>query len=161
MFKSGSFVADALGELREDQRQPNGVDLTVGAIYEQIGEGSIRRDGKTVGDRRERHPDSGVFELEPGGYVVRYGERVTIPEGHVGFVYPRSSLLRNSCMLHTAVWDAGYSGVGEGLLVVHHPIDIEPGARIAQLVFAAADHDGTYDGSYQGEGTDAEEKTAD
>jgi dUTP pyrophosphatase len=49
------------------------------------------------------------------------------------------------------VWDAGYEGVGEGRLDVGHPIEIEPGARIAQLVLAAADHDGTYEGDYQEE----------
>ena len=76
---------------------------------------------------------------------------MVIPEGHVGFLYPRSSLLRNSCMLDTAVWDAGYEGRGEGLLEVHHPIELESGARIAQLVLAEAAHEGTYEGSYQGE----------
>ncbi|MUV89268.1 deoxyuridine 5'-triphosphate nucleotidohydrolase, partial [Halapricum sp. CBA1109] len=64
---------------------------------------------------------------------------------------PRSSLLRNSCMLDTAVWDAGYEGRGEGLLEVYHPIEIEAGARIAQLVLADAAHEKTYEGSYQGE----------
>jgi deoxycytidine triphosphate deaminase len=69
----------------------------------------------------------------------------------VGFLYPRSSLLRNSCTIDTAVWDAGYEGRGEGLLEVRHEIELERDARIAQLVIAAADHVGTYDGSYQGE----------
>ncbi len=59
--------------------------------------------------------------------------------------------MRNSCMLNTAVWDAGYEGRGEGLLQVHHDIQIERGARIAQIVFAEASHDDVYDGSYQGE----------
>jgi dUTP pyrophosphatase len=54
-------------------------------------------------------------------------------------------------MLNTAVWDAGYEGKGEGLLEVHHDIELERGARIAQLVLAEADHEGTYAGSYQGE----------
>jgi deoxycytidine triphosphate deaminase len=54
-------------------------------------------------------------------------------------------------MLNTAVWDAGYEGRGEGLLQVHHPIELEAGARVAQLVLARAGHTGTYDGDYQGE----------
>jgi len=83
--------------------------------------------------------------------VVRYAERVSIPEGHVGFLYPRSSLLRNSCMLDTAVWDAGYEGRGEGLLEVYHPVELDRHARVAQLVFADAAHASTYEGSYQGE----------
>ncbi|MBV0903746.1 deoxyuridine 5'-triphosphate nucleotidohydrolase [Halomicroarcula salina] len=151
MFKSGRFVADALGDLRDSQVQPNGVDLTLGAVYEQVEPGRIERGGKTVGERRECDDDDGVYRLDRGGYIVEYADRVAIPEGHVGFLLPRSSLLRNSCMLDTAVWDAGYEGRGEGLLEVHHPIELEAGARIAQLVLAEAAHEGTYEGSYQGE----------
>jgi dUTP pyrophosphatase len=150
MFKSGRFVASHFEELRDEQVQPNGVDLTLGAVFEQVSPGRIEHDGKTVGDRRELDGDGG-YRLDPGGYVVRYAERVSIPEGHVGFLYPRSSLLRNSCMLDTAVWDAGYEGCGEGLLEVYHPVELEAGARIAQLVLADAAHEGVYEGSYQGE----------
>jgi len=151
MFKSGQFVAKRLEDLTATQIQPNGVDLTLGAVYEQVEPGRIDREGKTVGERRAVEPDDGVYTLASGGYIVEYGDRVVIPEGHVGFLYPRSSLLRNSCMLDTAVWDAGYEGRGEGLLEVHHPIELEAGARIAQLVLAEAAHEGTYEGSYQGE----------
>ena len=154
MFKSGQFVAEALGDLRESQIQPNGVDLTLGAVYEQVGTGRIERGGKTVGERREVESTDDVYHLNPGGYVVEYADRVVIPEGHVGFLYPRSSLLRNSCMLDTAVWDAGYEGRGEGLLEVHHTVELELGARIAQLVLAEAAHEGTYEGSYQRENLD-------
>jgi len=154
MFESGAFVAEHIEPLRESQIQPNGVDLTVGSVFGQASLGRIERGGKTIGDRRELSAtgDPPTYALEPGGYVVGYGETVSIPDDHVGFIYPRSSLLRNSCMLNTAVWDAGYSGRGEGLLQVHHEVELEAGARIAQLVLARADHDGVYDGSYQGEG---------
>lgn len=151
MFRSGRFVAEHLGELRESQVQPNGVDLTFDAIFEQTEPGRIERGDKTVGARRELEAEDGVYHLEPGGYVLRYAEHIRIPEGHVGFLYPRSSLLRNSCMLDTAVWDAGYEGRGEGLLEVYHDVELERGARIAQLVLADAAHEDSYDGSYQGE----------
>lgn len=154
MFRAGTTVSKTIRPTSDEQIQPNGVDLTVGAIYEQREQGRIGCDGKTVGERREIEPQEGVFTLDSGAYILQYGETVGIPAGHIGFIYPRSSLMRNSCMLHTAVWDAGYEGKGEGLLEVHHPVEIEAGARIAQIVFAEADHDGTYDGSYQGEGID-------
>ena len=154
MFKSGQFVAERLDGLRDAQVQPNGVDLTLEAVYEQVEPGRIERGGKTIGERRECETDDGVYHLDPGGYVVEYADRVVVPEGHVGFLYPRSSLLRNSCMLNTAVWDAGYEGRGEGLLEVHHPVELETGARIAQLVLAEAAHEGTYEGSYQHENLD-------
>jgi deoxycytidine triphosphate deaminase len=154
MFRSGRFVADVLGNADDDQIQPNGVDLRLGAVYGQVEPGRIGNDGKKVGERRELDPEEGVYRLDAGGYVVEYADTVRIPEGHVGFLYPRSSLLRNSCMLDTAVWDAGYEGRGEGLLEVYHPVELERGARIAQLVLAEADHADTYDGTYQREGVE-------
>jgi dUTP pyrophosphatase len=160
MFRSGRYVADRLpGEVADDQVQPNGVDLRLGAVFEPLEPGRVGRDGKSVGARQARTPeeredDLATYYLPPGGYVVRYADRVRIPEGHVGFIYPRSTLLRNACMLNTAVWDAGYEGVGEGLLQVHHDVELEEGARIAQLVLAQAEPGGVYDGSYQGENID-------
>jgi dUTP pyrophosphatase len=154
MFRSGQFVADHLDDPAQAQVQPTGVDLRLGAVFEQTGRGRIRQHDKTVGDRREVDPVDGRYRLEPGGYVVGYADRIRIPEDHVGFLYPRSSLLRNSCMLNTAVWDAGYEGRGEGLLEVYHEVELEHDARIAQLVLATAAHESQYDGSYQGERVD-------
>ena len=154
MFESGAFVGGHLTPLDEEQLQPNGVDLTAAKVYEQTAPGRIGRDDKEIGDREAIEAVDGTFHLDPGAYIVQYGETVHIPDEHIGFIYPRSSLMRNSCMLHTAVWDAGYEGKGEGLLEIHHEIEIEQGVRIAQIVFAEADHEGTYDGSYQGENVD-------
>ncbi|QLG27990.1 deoxyuridine 5'-triphosphate nucleotidohydrolase [Halorarum halophilum] len=153
MFESGAFVAARLDPVADEQVQPNGVDLTLDSVHVQTAPGRLSRDGKRVGEREECSPEDGYYRLDRGGYVVQYAERIAVPEGHVGFVYPRSTLLRNSCMLNTAVWDAGYEGRGEGLLQVHHPIKLEPGARIAQFVLAEADHEGRYEGEYQGERT--------
>ncbi|MCU4752669.1 deoxyuridine 5'-triphosphate nucleotidohydrolase [Halobacteria archaeon AArc-curdl1] len=157
MYRSGEFVASHVSPTTGEQVQPNGVDLTLDVVFEQLEPGRITKADKEIGDRvarpleqlEQKDPDS--YYLPAGSYVVRYSERIRIPNGHIGFVYPRSSLMRNSCMLNTAVWDAGYEGRGEGLLQVHHDIELERGARIAQLVFAKAEHESTYDGSYQGE----------
>jgi dUTP pyrophosphatase len=157
MYRSGSFVGNHISPISDEQVQPNGVDLTLESILEQVGPGHIGREGKTIGERRAldvADPATDTYHLEPGGYVLQYAETVHIPEDHVGFIYPRSSLMRNSCMLNTAVWDAGYEGKGEGLLEVHHPIELQRGARIAQIVLTEAAHEDTYDGSYQGERTD-------
>ncbi len=156
MFRAGAFVADHVSPVNETQIQPNGVDLTAEQIAEPIDAGRIATDGKTIADRQELAPtevtgDRETFYLAPGAYVVRYGETVHIPDGHVGFIYPRSSLLRNGAMLYTAVWDAGYEGQGAGLLSVYSDLEIDRGARIGQLVLARAGHETTYDGSYQGE----------
>ncbi|MEF8799512.1 MAG: deoxyuridine 5'-triphosphate nucleotidohydrolase [Halolamina sp.] len=164
MFRSGRAVAAAIeaagtgteAPLPAVAIQPNGVDLTVERVFEQQSAGHVGRDGKSIGDRAEVDPvgdDPPTYRLPPGGYIVRYGEVLCVPEEHVGFVLPRSTLLRNACTLNTAVWDAGYEGRGEGLLQVHHEIEIEQGARIGQFVLSGAEHEGTYGGSYQGENT--------
>ena len=160
MFRSGAFVSTHVSPVSDEQIQPNGVDLTLTTVEEPIDAGRIGRAGKAIGDRQLRTPtevteEVEVYYLPPGAYVITYGERVSIPDGHVGFILPRSSLLRNGCMLNTAVWDAGYTGQGEGLLTVHHDIEIERGARVGQLVLARANHESTYDGTYQGEGTES------
>lgn len=159
MYRSGSFVATHVAPTTDEQVQPSGVDLTLDTAFEQRSTGRIDRSGKTIGDRVRLDPepfdsddtDRELLTLAPGPYVVRYGEVISVPDDHVGFVYPRSSLMRNSCMLHTAVWDPGYEGKGEGLLEVHHEIELEPGARIAQFVLAKTDSADVYDGTYQGE----------
>ena len=159
MYRSGTFVAEHVEPTSDEQIQPNGVDLTLDVVFEPIDSGRIGRDGTSIGERQALTPTevsagAETYYLAPGGYVVRYAEVIGIPDEHVGFLYPRSSLLRNACMLNTAVWDAGYEGRGEGLLQVHHDVELERGARIAQLVFARAEHETTYDGSYQGENLD-------
>ena len=154
MFRSGQFVASQIESVTDGQIQPNGVDLTLGDVLEQVEAGRVGVDGKSVGDREPVDAANDVFDLDPGGYILQYAETISIPDDHVGFLYPRSTLMRNSCMLNTAVWDAGYEGRGEGLLQVHHPIRLERGARVAQLVLAEASHDDVYDGAYQGERTD-------
>ena len=155
MFRSGAFVAEHVSPLREGQPQPNGVDLTLDGVFEPVEAGRIDVGSKRVADRRAVEPtataDGPLYRLDPGGYVVQYAERLRVPDDHVGFVLPRSSLLRNGATLETAVWDAGYEGRGEGLLQVNHPIELRETARIGQFVVSEADHEGTYDGSYQHE----------
>ncbi|MGQ4556760.1 deoxyuridine 5'-triphosphate nucleotidohydrolase [Halobellus sp. GM3] len=154
MFRAGSFVATRIDPIDDAQVQPNGVDLTLGDVLEQREPGRVGVDGKSVGAREPVADDEGEFHLDRGGYILQYAETISIPDNHVGFLYPRSTLMRNSCMLNTAVWDAGYEGRGEGLLQVHHPIRLERGARVAQLVLAEAAHEDVYDGAYQGERTE-------
>ena len=157
MYRSGAFVAEYVDASTDEQVQPNGVDLTLDVVFEQREPGKITRDGKEIGERVARPVTETAgdgpptYYLPEGAYIVRYGERIRIPDGHAGFVYPRSSLMRNSCMLHTAVWDAGYEGRGEGLLEVHHDIELERGARIGQFVLTEANHEELYVGSYQRE----------
>ena len=93
--------------------------------------------------------------LTPGPYLITFNEIVNIPRRMMALGRPRSSLLRSGVAIHTAVWDAGYSGRSQALLTVHHPggFRLQRNARIAQLVFftlTAPDATG-YAGRYQQE----------
>lgn len=136
-----------------EQIQPNGVDLRVGELFRVVGPGAVGE--RTVLGEREPVPLAPGTLLPPGAYVVRYREAVEVPPGHVGRIYPRSSLLRNGAMLYTALWDTGYRGRGEGLLVLWAPLRLEPGARVGQFVLETADAAGSYAGQWQGEGLEA------
>jgi dUTP pyrophosphatase len=69
---------------------------------------------------------------------------------------PRSSLLRSGGAIHTAVWDAGYHGRSQALLVVYNPqgFRVQRDARLLQLVFFRLEQPvrAGYQGRYLGEG---------
>ena len=78
--------------------------------------------------------------LEPGERrLVPTGLAVAIPEGHAGFVLPRSGLAmhRGVTVLNApGLIDSGYRGELKVLLINHgaEAVSIERGERIAQLV---------------------------
>src|SRR5919108_4425185 len=117
--------------------QPNGIDLSLGAIWRFAERGALGRsnDQRHLPPRDELAFDAeGWLELEPGTYGIRYAELVSMPSDCGGLCVPRSSLLRMGLHVPTAVWDAGYSGRGEGLLQVTNPhgARLQHGARIVQ-----------------------------
>ena len=95
------------------------------------------------------------ISLAPGVYHVLYNEVVSLPEGLMALGRARSSLGRSGVTIHTAVWDAGYSGRSTSLLSVLNPAGfrVQRNARVMQLVFfglATATAEG-YAGQYQDE----------
>ena len=80
-------------------------------------------------------------ELAPGERAtVGTGLAVAIPDGHAGFVQPRSGLaLRHGITIVNTpgLVDSGYRGELKVILLntdPHEPFVVEPGMRIAQLV---------------------------
>jgi dUTP pyrophosphatase len=80
-------------------------------------------------------------ELAPGERaVVGTGIAVAIPDGHAGFVQPRSGLAARhgiSIVNTPGLVDAGYRGELRVILLntdATEPFVVEPGMRIAQLV---------------------------
>lgn len=143
----------------ESQIQPNGVDITLEAVsrYEGTGTIAVTNAGRVLPGTFDLPFDStGFVHLTPGPWHVRFNEVVSLPDWLMAYARPRSSLLRSGVALHTAVWDAGYSGRGASLLVVYNPdgFRLQANARIAQLVFhtLSGATSETYAGAYQHEG---------
>lgn len=143
------------------QLQPNGVDVTVHSVASYSPDAGAGAIGVSDADRMLPAPTEldfghdGWLVLPAGHYLITFNEVVNLPRWLMALGRPRSSLLRMGVSLHTAVWDAGYSGRSQALLVVHHAdgFRLQQNARVAQLVFfplSAADDRG-YDGRYQRE----------
>lgn len=140
------------------QLQPNGIDLRVERVQRLVSAARLgAADAAREPAAREDVPSDGEgwWSLGRGAYVITYREKVNLPSGLTALIRPRSSLLRSGVTIHGAVWDAGYSGRGEGLLSVlsEHGYRLQRGARVAQLVFfrlSSATVEG-YAGRYQGE----------
>lgn len=138
--------------------QPNGVDLSLDALWRFGAPGAL---GQANADRHLPERQALAFDahgwltLEPGAYGLRYAESVDLPVDCGGLCFPRSSLLRMGLHVPTAVWDAGYGGRGEGLLMVSNPygVRLQRGARIAQLVLFRLTEAASqgYRGQYQNE----------
>jgi dUTP pyrophosphatase len=178
MIRNGTFVAQHLtpqttsdAEPTNDQIQPNGVDLRIGELYRVSGNHAYFGEEEYVKPKRTKiQPEEEYagrrqfYSIPPGHYIVVYDEKIHIPEGHVGHVYPRSRLMRSGIQLTTALWDQGYEGVGEGMLIVPKSIkntEIQVSTPIAQMTLREAESPEefeTYDGSHQGERLESENR---
>jgi dUTP pyrophosphatase len=142
----------------QEQVQPNGIDLTLKeiALFSSPGglaPGSIDR---VLSNTSPLVFDGlGRIDLLPGCYLVKYNEVVNLPKNVMALAMPRSSLLRCGVSIHSAVWDAGYSGRSQSLMVVYNPqgFRLHRNARIVQMVFFLLSREVSqgYQGVFQGE----------
>ena len=144
----------------EEQVQPNGIDLTLRevAMLQTSGRIAVSNRQRLVSDLAPLVFDGlDSIDLMPGAYIITYNEIVHLPKNIMALATPRSSLLRCGVTVNTAVWDAGYSGRSQSLMVVYNPqgFRVQRNARIVQLVFweLTGETEG-YHGAYQGENID-------
>ena len=141
----------------EAQLQTNGFDLSLRSVAGFASAGLVTLDNhnRVISELKPLEFDKdGYIHLAPGAYSITYNEIVHLPKDVMALGLPRSSLLRCGASLHTAVWDAGYSGRSESLLVVYnsHGFKLQRNARVLQLIFMKLTHkSGGYQGRYQGE----------
>jgi len=144
----------------EEQVQPNGIDLTLRevALLQSSGKIAVNDNQRLVSNLSPLVFDGMDFiDLVAGVYVITYNEVVNLPRNIVALATPRSSLLRCGVTVNTAVWDAGYSGRSQSLMVVYNPqgFRLQRNARIVQLVFfRLTEETEGYHGAYQKENID-------
>ena len=124
----------------ETQLQPNGVDLTLREVarYASAGAADFSNAGRVLPQTEPLPFDAtSNLHLEPGPYLITFNEVVSLPRDLAALGRTRSTLLRGGVALHTAVWDAGYSGRSQSLMTVYSPhgFSLQRDARVMQLVF--------------------------
>jgi len=144
----------------ETQVQPNGFDLTLReiALLQTAGKIAVSDSQRVISGLAPLVFDGlGFIDLMPAAYIITYNEVVHLPNDVMALARPRSSLLRCGVTVGTAVWDAGYSGRSQSLMVVHNPqgFRLQRNSRIVQLVFLQLTQETEgYHGAYQGENID-------
>ena len=141
----------------DEQVQTNGFDLTLrdAAVMQSAGRIMASSSQRVVSALSPLEFDeTDAIYLAAGIYLITYNEIVHLPKNIMALGRPRSSLLRCGVNVGTAVWDAGYEGRSQSLLLVHNPhgFRVQKNARITQLVFfeLTGESEG-YNGIYQRE----------
>jgi dUTP pyrophosphatase len=144
----------------ETQIQPNGLELTLKEVKTMEGTGALDFDNterKLPDAKTIKFCSDGWIHLPKGIYKILFNEVLNIPMNLAAIAKPRSSLIRCGATLETAVWDAGYRGRSESMLVVYNyaGFRVKRNARIIQLLFYTLEKEVEkgYSGVYQNENT--------
>jgi dUTP pyrophosphatase len=142
----------------DTQLQPASFDLTLNEIFLLTSSASIDFTNKErkLPNYKKIEFNEDWIELNEGIYLISFNEIVNIPNDLIAFVRPRSSLIRSGATIFSSLWDPGYSGKSNCLLVIlnENGIRLKKNARIAQIVFfkLSSPVSKTYSGIYQNEG---------
>ena len=120
------------------------------------GEGVLDFDNsnRKIPSNKEMEFDKSDFiKLEKGTYKIRFNETVHLPSNIAAMAKPRSSLLRMGATIYSALWDPGFEGKSESMLVVENKkgIKLKKNAKLMQFVFFQLDKksDRLYNGVYK------------
>lgn len=142
-----------------NQIQPNGIDCCVENIQTfNKGTYTLTNDNKEYLELIDLKTTQDDFWVLPQGeYLVTYQEKIAMPPGECGFIYPRSYLLFNGASLHSGIIDSGFGWVSpekidpqplKNLLIVHTGyFKVKKGTRLGQLIITKSEKGGKlYDG---------------
>lgn len=138
-----------------EQLQPNGFDITIKDLSMYIEAGTIDFDNtERKIPRCLPFVQYYKYHLQQGAYLIDFNEHIRIPSDLIAIARTRSSLLRVGAHIPSSVWDAGFDGYSQGMLVVNnnYGINLIKNARVLQLIFMTRDDDESmYKGIYNEE----------
>jgi deoxycytidine triphosphate deaminase len=114
--------------------------------------GTIPIKGKTILPTYEEVlPIDGFWHLTPDTYNITFDQGCNIPNDQMLLIRQRSSLLRCGGQLHSSIFDAGFfTDHISTFMNITKPINIEVGARVAQIYNHATDTvENLYAGQFQ------------
>jgi hypothetical protein len=127
----------------DSQRAPDGLDLTVDALYRTTGHGQLDFGGGEF-EAAPREPldpvlddpadDYAWWTLEEGAYVVRYNESLTLTEGQRVRISPLERTLHAGAHHGTFVLNEGRDPLETLLVVTRMGCRIKENARLSRLV---------------------------
>lgn len=152
--------------VKEDDIQPNAIDLRIGKIFTHITETEemhdriktrVFHDFHLVNDEKIHLPqkqvmpnENGVYALKQGYYLIEFENRIKVGAHESGLVVPRSTLMRNGVVLFTCLYDSGYCGkMIAGMQVFSPRAYFGEHERIGQYLCFDAESLHQYHGSYQ------------
>ena len=159
LIKEKGLITDYLN--LDIQLTPNGFDLTAGSVFEFVSSGALDFSNKervipqakeVLPEKKDPQDKFGWWNLKKGAYKIRTNEAFNLLNDLVVIASPRSSLLRMGAFTQTAVWDAGFKGKSEFILVVENSqgLRLKQNARIIQAMFIRINETNFgYQGIYQ------------
>lgn len=143
--------------VREDNIQPNSIDLTVSKVYTINGTLVLfasKENRRQLPDYAELktflYEGVEMYKLEPGQrYQIEFNEKLNLPKDICGLTLVRSSMAKSGCTGENGLFDSGYKGACGMMVQVQAESYIEVGASIAQMIFFETEASKMYNGFYQ------------
>ena len=122
------------------QKQQAGFDLTLESVFQFSSQGAVDFDNserKIASCNKIEYDQAGWARLGKGVYKITLNEKFKMPPDAAGFCLTRTTMLRNGAYLVSGLWDPGFEGKVEMLLVVENPfgISLKEYARVGQIFF--------------------------
>lgn len=154
MLQNADQVLELLTTREKGTKAQVGYDLTLKEVKQIIG-------GTVFSDKTEVLPylevptfakeGRTIYTLSPGSYSLTFEQGVKLPSNKTAFIRHRSSILRCGAIITSGVYDPGFEVDEMGaVLVVTRPLNIEVGARVAQIIVFDNNDAEAYNGQWQG-----------